>query len=909
MTVTRTTTMRAALACIVSASVYVPGAADAVSCSAAVKVGAIVERDDHWREVRPPVPGRGPQVIVDAALLPHDGERLAVTNGYEISVSGDGGCSWHTVLDESDYADADGVQGPGEQRVVAVAAGSVDGRLRHYAVLERRILPLLPPDVPALPPAAFKILTTDDGGATWVSAATGLPPIGTVRRLEVAPADGATAYAIIDAPGAGSRLFVTTDAGESWIAPDVVGDRELTHVYVEPNAAGAVWAWGRDGLVRSTDGGSSFVAVPGVRGEVTAVAVSRRGGGDAVMAVGTAEGAVLTASDGATTWETKRVGGSVEALAAWPSGTIAVATDRDEVVILSHRKQDLRRVSPVGHTRLRTLVPIGLENPEIMGEAATSIFVGRLSDKLGVPKPKPRPLRELPRVELNPGAGLAIRSPRLSPRRTSVTLPSGRQQDVRYTLELPPEPTPLDVMFVLDTTSSFDTIIDDIRQRLADIINSLASRRVDVRFGIASFREFPAPYSRWSPTPSRNYAYRLDRAVGRADTELENVLALLRAEDGTTDGRTSALTALKQLADGSGVAVAKLPGGPDDTFIVPPGGAARFRPGSVRVAVLITDIEPRRAQPAYPGPTVDDVVRALVAERVHVMGIEVGKPVNGVPGPRETMATLAKATDALAPREGVDCDRDGETDLEKGEPLVCFAAGSGVVPVLIQLLQGIREEVSVEFRLAGHEAVAVPRSALEYDDVNIKAFNRLSLSVRFRCAGGLDSPTTDVVRLTATVRGRAVGSSTATVLCEPTPQVPQAPEVRVDAPRIHVAAAFAPVPPPPPAPINNLQPLTNPNVQANPQANVQVQGGMAAQDQDEVQLAFAHGTIADDDGELAMSALDGPEGPADARVALFLAAAGALSSAAAAGWRWRVRGAAGGAVVQVHARARPSRRR
>ena len=99
----------------------------------------------------------------------------------------------------------------------------------------------------------------------------------------------------------------------------------------------------------------------------------------------------------------------------------------------------------------------------------------------------------------------------------------------------------------------------------------------------------------------------------------------------------------------------------------------------MRLAFLATD-EPFHREGDYPGPHWAKTVAALNAAGVHQIGLAVestdskGKPQPGVFDSVPDQKEMAIATDALAPRGGVDCNGDGITDVDQGGPLVCTVA-------------------------------------------------------------------------------------------------------------------------------------------------------------------------------------------------------------------------------------------
>ena len=188
------------------------------------------------------------------------------------------------------------------------------------------------------------ILRSDDGGRTWVGANPGLMDL-TVLALVFSPdaARDRTGFAATT-----SGLYRTRNGGKSWrevalpldepavqclaISPAFVRDRLIF--------AGTE----RDGLWRSDDGGTNWVAVPGLPdGGIGAIAFSSRDTESPVVAVAT-DGGVALSHDSGTTWQFTGQGlPPVLDLAFVPDGegeALVAALYRDGVARLAITEQD-----------------------------------------------------------------------------------------------------------------------------------------------------------------------------------------------------------------------------------------------------------------------------------------------------------------------------------------------------------------------------------------------------------------------------------------------------------------------------------------------------------------------------------------------------------------------------------------
>ncbi|HMC72498.1 MAG TPA: hypothetical protein VKJ07_25310, partial [Mycobacteriales bacterium] len=304
---------------------------------------------------------------------------------------------------------------------------------------------------------------------------------------------------------------------------------------------------------------------------------------------------------------------------------------------------------------------------------------------------------------------------------TTVSLPAGGTKDVGYRLLLPRTPSPVDLMFLVDTTDSTDQMIDGVRQGLQTVVNELASTGLDAQFGLGDFKDYP--YWAGGGGDDEDYPYKLRRKIGPANGTLQAALGRLRAGGGS-DVPESDLAALYYSTTGTAGRFHK-------RVLVAPGSDAGYRPSALRLAFLATD-EPFHRESDYPGPHWAQTVAALTSAGVHQIGLAVestdsaGKPKPGLFNSLPDQREMATATHALAPRGGVDCDGDGVTDIDPGSPLVCTIAkqadnritvpnptgGQGVsvgsppppvhlAPLIVQLAESIPDYRAVSLAVAG----------------------------------------------------------------------------------------------------------------------------------------------------------------------------------------------------------------
>jgi len=206
----------------------------------------------------------------------------------------------------------------------------------------------------------------------------------------------------------------------------------------------------------------------------------------------------------------------------------------------------------------------------------------------------------------------------------------------------------VDVFFLIDATASMVDEIDNVRERLADIVVPGTRAAIpDAAFGLAFVGEFPVePHG---PPSVRPYELRsvITDDVTQVEAQLESI-----PEWGNFDDAEAQVEALYQVATGAGLA----------PWIDPSFGCSRggiggvcFRDDSLPVVVLITDAPmhngPPRTAPIEPyefsGPhSYLETVAALNSAGIFVIGLGARDP--GRLQPMAHLRALAQDTGAVA---------------------------------------------------------------------------------------------------------------------------------------------------------------------------------------------------------------------------------------------------------------------
>lgn len=227
-----------------------------------------------FSRLTPPDFGPDEPTAISAYLVArHRGNLILATNGATVMDTTDAGCHWRRAF-STEWRSPTGAKTP---------AGAIDALLAlpngTLAAVVNPVEVSISADVPA---ASLDYLTpglvvSTDGGMSWAWRGSGVPP--TVRRLmAVATPDSASApgqlYAIAVDARSDSVVLVSNDAGQHWTVVNDAGSpgrgQDIAMLAAGPGPR-QVWVSGHT-LSASTDGGKTFVAVPGAPTGITTLA-------------------------------------------------------------------------------------------------------------------------------------------------------------------------------------------------------------------------------------------------------------------------------------------------------------------------------------------------------------------------------------------------------------------------------------------------------------------------------------------------------------------------------------------------------------------------------------------------------------------------------------------------------------
>lgn len=802
-----------------------------------------------WTSIPAPDFPAGDRPMTAYAVHPLRPSTMFATNGTVVMRSTDGGCGWKLA-----YEPDPGTLPLGsslETRVVSIdIPESPAGATMAFLTLAEKVGPAIRP----------RVLRSLDGGATWQPADAGLPPAGVPSMLRVAPGDPQRLYLGIsmDAEGAPASfpvqfLYGSDDGGTSWTLRSNFQrsvDGGVIDVKVDPIDANSVWVGAASGLFHSTDGGRTYRDVDEFTGAPAGPVDVFHGQGPAsIVAFKPGQGQGAASEDGGETWLSISSPGTPTSIAHGHLAQSRLMSSAGRVWVYAPNIfswVDAR--APRGEVTGLTADRSGIG---FYGFTSSTIEIYRGPVGVSVEVPPGnliRPDGSLIEGTPAPPAG----HPELTPKQQTVRIPAGDSKTVPFSLKLPKVLSPVDIYFLVDTSSSQGPFIEAMVEALEDVVNEVNGSSVVARFGLGEYRNYPdsnpprlGPEGTNQHEPNFVYRQRVDLTTDM--DVLESALNSIRPAGG---GHYNAqLAALYQTATGAGQDVD--PPGPLGQDVAR-GQQADFAKDALRVALIVSDEnyedDPYDNDSTPPEmPQFEAVRDALIAKDIKQVGISIqsngSTPATGGTDPDAPgewgMLKMALDTDAVAPPTGVDCDGDGAPDIAENQGLVCemtreeLENGRGLAASIVNLVQAVRTRTAVGLSIEGREEITDEISPVAYESVVAEATKTLDFDVTFRCPKTLAGKRFPLELAATGLDERA--SATVVVVCGTLDAADGPPRVL---PLVPLAGLIPLVPPAPPPPVTELASSTQ--AQAQSQAQAQAQASMAHQEQEEPQLAFVH---------------------------------------------------------------------
>jgi len=175
------------------------------------------------------------------------------------------------------------------------------------------------------------------------------------------------------------------------------------------------------------------------------------------------------------------------------------------------------------------------------------------------------------------GVGDVCDSSLIAPSSVDVTLPLGGSVTITKTVCLPPSPPKVDVVILVDVTGSMGGEIQNVRQNIAVFLVGVrqALPFSDIRFGLASLRDYPATYDscgyRAEYSRPVDLPFVVDAPIGTPDLLVLQAVNTLAAAGG------------RDLPESYGRALWE---------VSQPDSGLNFRPGAARFVLLMGDAPP-----------------------------------------------------------------------------------------------------------------------------------------------------------------------------------------------------------------------------------------------------------------------------------------------------------------------------
>lgn len=876
---------------LVSVSVTLASPGDELGACRSTQDGKpqVTVRSDRWVRIGAPKfdAGEGPSTITAFSAMPVRKNGLLVTNGRVIKLSADAGCTWQTIYSGNNVHSP----GPGytpdnftqiiEPQDDIAWVGSYD-------------------DVNGIPhPHVYFASSIGKPGATAVftQVDVGLPAYGKPVQLGAGPIGESEGYVLVDSlPNAQSGDLTTTS-------------RHLYTTFVQSNpptgaVTGAQWeditptsGFGRiDGFVR--DGGHKIWIWSGSQyawaenvdqtpvtwhtatapGKIADIDVddygvvslfARSSQGERIYQLDS-KGKLLPYIGVPVEPNLRAVAhGSYQGVFAvsGPKGTWGYDHIRHEWVDISPKN---------GPTFPSLTLANGTSERIVLGMTSSALWRWDTytQEAFRPPPPGPPTIGNPDAIKL-PHSNLT--HPVLTPVKQVVTVTPGQVSNVPVQYLVNPDPTPLDVYFLVDTTGSMEPAILGLQKSALTIAQQLRKALGKAAcFGVGGVKDV-APDTTVNEASTNEYVFKTFLPVAPCDDApgLPKVNAALHklVQGGGGDTPEAQTLALK-LA---------ITGGTSPLPPVPTPQPASFRPGAFHVIVYISD-SGSHEDPTQGYPTVPEVVQTMNVNDVKVVSVAIKDGQGDLNAAHAMMNEMAVGTSSYAPRSGVDCNGDGGHqygDLPPGAPLVCEEAvtpGSdgGIVtlgPAIVGLLLAVKDPGTINVAVSDpHHALQGPIHGQTGGVFDMKFENGLRFTLPVGCTSTQAGQTLPIY-LSPYVRSQPGGpTGEVDVQCKVVPKLPVIPPIVQVAPAVIIPAIRPPVAVPPPAP-------PNPPFQAP--SNLNPNAGMAREDAQQPQLAMAAQDSAEAGEDTEVVEMSAMRNPPSSSNAMFLAGAALLMAAAA----------------------------
>lgn len=843
--------------------------------------GQVQLRHDTWARIRSPqyAANEGERTVTTFAAPAAQRGWVYVTNGAVVQLSTSAGCTWDHIYPVPGQTDAV-AQAPRPRIVTQLVAPAPTALwIASYDAAGDVTHPHVERTLDATPAAGNRTR------ASFESFDQGLPAVGRPLTLAVSEVNTDQAYLLIDTtPDVQNgtttprrQLFRTSwDAtlqqtkvpARTW--DEITPPEQVpvpAGVEVAPTSSATIWIWQGSRYAVSTDQGFHWKAGT-ADGAITAIDVDDTG--RAAVFTHAGEGAHVTFAEADLTVVGRMPVPVVATRAAHAHryGVYAIADAHGTYGWDVNRKQWIS-VHPHGVPEFAQITFASSGAGRILlGQAEGSLYRLDLWPGDAFLKP-PRTLGGND-IEVNRGGSITRPTLGIQYREVTVAPTQVKPDDVDF--GTPPNPVPIDVFFLVDTTQSMGAAIAGLRTGVKQIAAHLKQRtHGSACFGVGDVKDESLVTAKNGGATVQPYKLVLPITCDLGT--VQHAVDQLQEGGGNSTQAEAQTLALTQAVTGKGQV---------QPPTVLPGQDAHFT-APTRVIVLVTDAE--FMQGTVNGntfPTIPETVKTLNAYHdVKVVGVVVHDE-NDFPKAKAAVTAVVAGTHTYAPAWGVDCDGIGGPDVGPGEPLVCETENSApaIEPAIVALLLNVKDPATMAMRVDDPYHVVKSVDGTLSRIVDRKRENHLPSTLHLTCSPAQDGQDLPVT-LYGSMHDDVVGDGRIVVHCR-APLVPPKPPLPPIPDPIVARPVLAPI----------LLPQPQPLVQ-NPPNQLNMNAGLSHEEQQQFQLAAVGQDASEQNAEteeaeeLAMSAR--PRHEDRAAAGLLLASMALASAGATAVWMSRFR--------------------
>jgi uncharacterized repeat protein (TIGR01451 family) len=199
-----------------------------------------------------------------------------------------------------------------------------------------------------------------DGANTWTAISAGLPAGAAFERLVMAPSDATVAYGapLLSTPTTTNfGVYRSSDSGQTWSPANAgMATSAIAAIVVDPSTAATVYAIAGTEVMKSTDGGNSWVTLQGATVPGTDLYTLAIDPVHPQILYTAGIGNIIRSVDGGTTWETIR---NAQTLPEWVPNALLVDPNRPSDLLVATAEAGVQRITIAPDLSLSAAAPAG----------------------------------------------------------------------------------------------------------------------------------------------------------------------------------------------------------------------------------------------------------------------------------------------------------------------------------------------------------------------------------------------------------------------------------------------------------------------------------------------------------------------------------------------------------------------